>query len=162
MPKKISVPPTVMALLISIVIFAFMISTPSIGIDELLSAPEQIEIDGRRYNLESFLWRDFMPISPPDGKNLIASVQITAADKLEFPSSIYPDRLWVIKGRGEIWETPFTNERPAPLHNYQLEIIARGGPKWGPNIQVDIVVKIIHGWNTYLLKASNQTIHATY
>ncbi len=163
MSKKFLIALVLTVLVISIVFFGYSISRPSVnvGVDELLSAPEQIEIENRQYILESYLSRDFMPISPPDGKPLIALVTITAADSLEFPSSINADKLWVIKNPEEIWETAFTNEKLTPNYNYQLEKIARDGPKWGPNIQVDVVVRITHEGNTYLLKASNQTIHRT-
>ena len=127
----------------------------------MLSAPERIEIENRQYILESYLYRDFMPISPPDGKNLIASVKVTATDLQEFPSSINANRLWVIKSPEEIWETAFTNETHTPPYDYQLEKVARDGPMWEPNSQVDIVVEILHEGNTYLLKASNQTIYRT-
>jgi len=142
----------------------FESSGSTLPIDELLSAPEQIEIEGRKYVLETSLWRDFIPISPPDGKPLIALIWVTATDSLEFPSSIGADRLWVIKDEKEVWETEFSNEeRPQePYRKHQLEKIARNGPKWGPGIQVDVVVRVIDGENnTYLLKASNQWIHRT-
>jgi hypothetical protein len=129
--------------------------------EELSSAPEQIEIKDRTYTLEVFLWRDYMPISPPDGKPLIASIRITANDSLNFPASVNADKIWVIKNSGEIWETAFTSEQPTPPHNYQLEKIAREGPKWEPNTHVDVVVRVTCEGNTYLLRAANQTINQT-
>jgi len=141
----------------------FKPSRPTIPIDELLSAPEQIEIGGRKYVLETYLWRDFMPISPPDGEPLIALVWITATDSLEFPASVDGDRLWIVNGQ-EVWETKFSDEElPEESHRkHQLAKIARNGPKWGPGIQVDVVVRVIDGKNiTYLLRASNQWIHRT-
>ncbi len=132
-------------------------------IEELLSAPEQVEIYGRDFVMKTYLWRDFMPISPPDGKPLVALVWIIATDSLEFPSSIDADRLWVIKDRKEVWETEFSNEKVPQEHKHQLAKIARNGPKWGPHIYVDVVVRIIDKENNieYLLKASNQWIHLT-
>lgn len=134
---------------------------PSVSVDELLSAPEQIEIDDRQYILGAYLNRDFMPSIQPDRSSLVASVTINATDLQEFPSSIDANMLWVIKSPEEIWETTFTNEDRNPNYNYQLEKIARDGPKWEPNIQVDVVVRIFHEGDKYLLKASNQTIHKT-
>ena len=134
-------------------------ATPSF--EELTNASEQIEIKGQEYTLEVFLWRDYMPISPPHGKPLIASIRITANDSQNFPNNVNADKLWVIKNSGEIWETAFTYEQPTPLHNYQLEKIAREGPKWEPNTQVDVVVRVTCEGNTYLLRATNQTINQT-
>ena len=44
----------------------------SLPIQELLDAPEQLDIDNYSFALEAGLWRDFMPVSPPDGHPLIA------------------------------------------------------------------------------------------
>ena len=104
-----------------------------------------------------------MPVSPPDGKPLIALVRIIAIDLLPFPSTLDANRLWVINGQ-EVWQTEFSyEERPTdPNRKHQLEKIARNGPKWGPGIYVDVVVRIIDYKNkTYLLKASNQYIGRT-
>jgi hypothetical protein len=126
-----------------------------------LSAPEQVEIDGRKYVLETYMWRDFMPMCPPDGKPLIAIIWVTAVDSLEIPSSLGANRLWIIKDK-EVWETKFTDEQHQPYYDFQLEKIARDGPKWGPKIQVDVVVRLVDKGNkTYLLKASNQWIGRT-
>jgi hypothetical protein len=72
----------------------FESSGPSIP--DLLAAPEQIEIDGREYILETYLWRDFMPPAPPDGQPLIALIWVTATDSLAFPPTIDANMLWVI------------------------------------------------------------------
>jgi hypothetical protein len=140
----------------------FESSGPSIA--DLLAAPEQIEIDGREYILETYLWRDFMPPIPANGTQLIALIRVTATDSLPFPSSIDANRLWVINDE-LVWETEFSCEnRPEdPNREHQLEKIAREGPKWGPNIQVEVVVRVIDEENnTYLLRAPDQWINATF
>jgi hypothetical protein len=135
-------------------------SGPSIPMDALLSAPEQVEISGRKYVLETFLWRDFMPFCPPDGKPLIALIWVTAVDSLEFPSSLDANKLWVIKDE-KVWETKFSNEDRTRCP-YELEKVARDGPKWGPKIQVDVVVRLVdRERKTYFLKASDQWISRT-
>ena len=88
---------------------------------------------------------------------------MTAIDSLPFPSSIDATKLWVINEE-EVLETKFTDEeRPQyPQRKHQLEKVARNGPKWGPGIYVDVVVRIIDGRrNFYLLRASNQYISRT-
>lgn len=136
-------------------------SGPTILIDTLLSAPEQVEIDGRKYVLETSMWRDFMPFSPPDGKPLIAIIWVTATDSLTFPSSVDVCRLWVIKDK-EVWEARFSGEQRGSYDDFKLEKVARDGPKWGPKIEVDVVVKLVdRGKKTYLLKASNQWVSRT-
>jgi len=152
-----------MVLIIFILISGCDIFGPKMPLETLLSAPEQIEIEGHMYILETYLWRDFMPIAPPNGNPLIALIRLTAIDSLPFPSSIDATKLWVING-GKIWETKFTDEeRPQyPNRKHQLEKVARNGPKWGPGIYVDVVVRIIDGRRDfYLLRASNQYITRT-
>lgn len=137
--------------------------TPSVPRQRLLEAPLQIEIDGRQYTLETYLWRDFMPPVNPVGSDLMAVVDITAVDKLPFPADIDSTKIYVVNGE-EVWETGFAEELRPPdqAHLYQLREVARGGPKWDPGIQVEVVVRVIAGsGEAYLLRASKQTIHRT-
>ena len=133
-----------------------------VSVDELLSAPEEIEIGNRMYVLDVFLWRDFMPFCPPNDRPLIASISVTATDSLEVLKSIDVDRIWIVNG-GDVWESGFSSEERArhSSHNH-LEKIARGGPKWSTGIMVDVVVMVIDGSdNIYLIKASDQPINRT-
>lgn len=133
---------------------------PTVPIFDLLSAPERVEINGRQFVLETYLWRDFMPISPPDGKPLIALTWVTAIDSAPFPSSLNATRLWVVNGE-QVWEAKFSDEPRPPTPPHQLEKIARNGPKWGPGLQVEVVVKLVYNNKDYLLRASKQPIWRT-
>jgi hypothetical protein len=136
--------------------------TPStVSLQNLQTAPEKVLINGNEYTLETYLWRDFMPISPPDGKPLIAIVKVKSPRETAISSKIDATRLWVVKGK-EIWETEFTSEERSTAGD-TLEKVSRNGPKWGPRITVDVIVKVIDLKNNkeYLLKASNQDIHRT-
>ena len=140
--------------------FLFIQRTPStVSLQDLQAAPEEIEIDDTEYTLETDLWRDFMPISPPDGKPLVAVIKVEAPGETAIRSKIDATRLWVVKGK-EIWETELANEEGSTIGD-TLKKIGRDGPKWGPGISVDVVVKIIDlkSGTDYLLKASNQYIH---
>jgi hypothetical protein len=130
-------------------------------VDILLSAPEESKIQGRTYVLETYMWRDFMPVSPPDGKPLIAIIRVCTKDSNELPADLDIDRLWIIKGE-DVWETEFSGQATRP-NPYMLERVAREGPKWGPNVKVDVVVGLVHDAEdmTYLLKASDQPIFRT-
>src|SRR5512137_3176674 len=135
---------------------------PSPPREELLAAPLVVTINGRDFNLETFIYRDLMPTSDPDGFPLYAIVYLTALDGQPFPDYIDSDRLWVING-DRVWETTFSDEsRPrSPTHPYQLEKMARDGPRWAPGDQVEVVVRVTTV-GTRLLRATNQTIHAVY
>jgi hypothetical protein len=134
--------------------------------EELLTAPEQIEIDNRSYVMDTYLSRDFMPrivddLSQPVHSPIMASITINSTDKQDFPSSVNTNRLWLIKNQTEVWEIQGAGEKQAPLIDSQLIKVYRNGPEWGtPDslLQVDVVIEIIHEGNAYWLKASNQTI----
>jgi len=133
------------------------------GLDDLRSAPEAIVISGRAYTLETYLYRDFMPISPPDGRPLTAVIWVTAEDRKPFPATLNADRIWVVNG-GEIWEASLSagSSSGDPSRRHQLEKVAQNGPKWGPGISVDVVVKVVEsGGKDYLLRASGQSIART-
>ncbi len=132
-------------------------------IDELLAAPVRITIDDREYYLDTFLWRDFQPVAPPDGRPLIALIWVIAADSLAMPPDIDATRIWVIH-KNEVWESRFSDEsRPDSVPEYQLEKIARNGPKWGPDVFVEVVVRVIDtkSGDVFLLRASEQYIGMT-
>jgi len=134
----------------------------TVSLRDLRAAPEKIEINGSEYTLETALWRDFMPFSPPDGKPLIAAVEVKAPGETAISSKIDATRLWVIKGK-DVWETEFTNEERPTTAGDTLEKVGRKGPKWGPGISVDVVVNVVNleSGKNYLLRASNQDIERT-
>ena len=141
------------------ILFSIPLTPSIVSLQDLQTAPERIEINGTEYTLETYLNRDFMPISPPDGQPLVAVIKVKAPGETAISSQIDATRLWVVKGK-EIWETEFANEEGSAIGD-TLEKIGRDGPKWEPGISVDVVVRIIDlkSGNNYLLKASNQAIH---
>ena len=141
----------------AISLICILISCSQYPMDELLSAPEKIEIDGREYILETGLYRDFFPPMPPSG--LGGSIYIIALDSLQFPSSLDASHLWVIKD-DDVWDT-YLIERVIPGDQiYKMKKRIRDeGPDWGPHIYVDVVVEIVNDENgSYLLRADSQWI----
>ena len=136
--------------------------TPGISVEDLLQVPETLSIDGREFILESYLWRDFMPISPPDGKPLIAIIWIVASDSLALPAQLDADRIYVVLGN-DMWESEVTApEGPdSGSEAYKLERIARDGPKWGPDVFVDVIVRVVADNEIHYLRASDQMIFRT-
>lgn len=129
--------------------------------DEVLSASEEIMINGRVFNLETYIWRDFMPLSPPGGKPMIIIIRIIPNDSQAFPSDLDTNRLWLING-DDIVSLTFTNETRIKPPNI-LEKVAREGPKWDVGIKIDVVIRLIqNGYRTYYLKAKDQIIHSTF
>jgi hypothetical protein len=152
-------------LLVSIVICGCEASNPFTPVwpaEVLLSAPEESEVQGQKYVLETSLWRDFMPICPPDGDPMIALIHVCTKDSSDLPAELNITRVWVVNGK-EVWETKFSGQAPRP-NSFTLERIARGGPKWGPDLKVNVVVGLVYKPEDriYLLKASDQLIFSTH
>ena len=104
-----------------------------------------------------------MPQSPPDGKPLRAAINIVPVNQEYLPAKIDVDKLWIIKGQ-EVWSATLRSVREdLPSENLiKLEKMARDGPKWGPGINVTVVVQIIdQRGKPHLLKAADQMIHRT-
>jgi hypothetical protein len=136
---------------------------PDIPIDQLLATPETIVVETRQLHLSTFMWRDFMPISPPGGKPLIAIIYVTATDTVRLPGSISTDAVWMVYN-DQVWKSWFTDEpiSPGELKPNRIVKIAREGPKWGPNVNVDVIVRVYDGKGaSRLLRAANQWIGRT-
>jgi hypothetical protein len=134
---------------------------PDYEIDELLTAPEQVEIDNREFVLETALYRDFAPICPPDGNPMFAVIWVVATDSLPFPSSLNADFLWVINEARDVWVTDFEEEYTT-IDDYKLKKTALDGPKWDTTpspVLVDAIVRLKDSaGSTYLLRAADQVI----
>ena len=140
-------------------------STPTspteVPTSRLSSAPTRIVVDGKTLTLAAFLGRDFMPISPPDGQPLGGTLRIQTDDGSPVPATVTADTSWVIYNT-EVWSTTveqWPRESSAP--NYQ--VVVRNGPKWGPNVTVDVVVRLRDSaGSVFLLRAADQRIGASW
>ena len=127
---------------------------------DLRTVPLSVIVDGEALVLTASLWRDFQPSSPPDGKPLVAVLRVSAADGGLVPVGIAIDAAWVVHGDA-VWATAVGEGRFAEPTPTFYEGVARNGPKWGPGITVDVVVRVRSGGETRMLRAANQPIHRT-
>lgn len=133
----------------------------SVDIQTLLLAPSTLKIDNRQYNLETYLWRDFMPMTPADSTPLIASIHLSAADGKIIPNFLNPEQIWLIQNGQIIWKTNLRDENYQTPSN-QIKRIARNGPNLEPGTDVDIVVQVSDNTNkNYFIKANKQIIQRT-
>lgn len=133
----------------------------------LRQAPTQsAPLAGFSYRLETYLWRDFMPgpDTGPDGKPLIAVARVTVVDDTAaFPAGVTVDRMWIVNGN-EVWQTVPREEQPRGSSGKveTIEVVGREGPRWGPGITVDVIVRLRGpGGATTLLRAAAQPIDRT-
>jgi hypothetical protein len=128
---------------------------------ELRDAPASVVVAGQRLVLEADLWRDFMPSSPPDGRPLAAVLRVKVAGGGLPSADVRADHVWVVNGAA-VWETTPVEEHPRGSMGPWLEVVARDGPKWGPGVRVDVVVRLRDkSGQAYLLRAADRLIGRT-
>ncbi len=139
----------------------FVLKPAESTLTKLLSAPVVIEVSGYRYFLDTYMWRDFMPITPSNGTSLSVALFIGEVDEKEIPSGLVVDQLWVINGNN-VWATDNFYDHQPNFLPYMVTYSASGGPKWGPDINVDAVVRLKGSDGIYrYLKAEEQQIYGT-
>jgi hypothetical protein len=127
---------------------------------ELASAPTRIVSDGVALTLTAFLTRDFMPISPPDGKPLGGVLRIKTENGTPVPAGIVVTASWILFN-SETWSAS-VEQRPRAETGRNYEVIVRDGPKWGPDVMVDVVVRVRDSVGAEsLLRAPEQVIVGT-
>jgi hypothetical protein len=137
-------------------------ATPSSSTtSDLTTAPTSVLLGGKSIRLETSLWRDFQPIAPPDGKPLVALLQIKTQDGSDVPATLRADMVWLFNG-SQSWSAVPQEQRPRPETSPVYELVARDGPKWGPGISVDVVVRLRSPDGAFLLRAADQPIRATF
>jgi hypothetical protein len=133
------------------------------NIKELLAAKDTVSIGQTQLKLESYLWRDFMPTSPPDGKPMRAAVTLVPVNAEKIPAEVDLVKLWVISDQ-TVWSTELQQVGSPDTTKSQpkIEKTASDGPKWGPGITVTVLAQIKDPQGNYhLIKADNQMIHRT-
>jgi hypothetical protein len=129
---------------------------------DLAAAPSTVVIGGKTLTLSTSLWRDFMPISPPDGKPLGGVLTIRTSDGSAVSADVRADSVWVVFG-ADMWPAVPREERSRTETAPGYEVIVREGPKWGPDVEVDVIVRLrTADGATYLLSARNQRISGTF
>jgi len=73
---------------------------------------------------------------------------------MPLPNDIAIDHVWVLNGK-EQWSAKPESGATG------LETAVRNGPKWGPGIKVDVVVRLKRGKQTWLLRAAGVDIKRT-
>src|SRR5438034_1946643 len=134
--------------------------------------PDRLSIGGHTYRLTADLWRDFMPVTPPGGRPLMASLMLASEDGSTFPASITADHVWVFNSSwvvtsspsnptpasspapSAVWDTGVIEARrssPAGTAANAMEVVAFDGPKWDPGTRVSVILRLQVGGGQYLI-----------
>ena len=128
--------------------------------DQLKSNPENVVINGNRYTLYSYLWRDFMPVVESNGTPLMCVVRIIGDNErtiLHDATSL--SKIYVVYGH-QVWISD-----KFEVHIFQdnkWDVVIRNGPKWGPNVVVDVICEFNNIGKSYTLISKSQKINAVY
>jgi hypothetical protein len=112
--------------------------------------PETLRIGGHGFTLLAEIWRDFMPGFPSADRPMIADATLLETDSLAIPPDVEMDVLWVIRDT-LAWAVAFSGEARPPAPAFQIEKVARCGPRWDPGEEVQAVVRLRAGGQEYLL-----------
>lgn len=102
---------------------------------------------------------------------MIAVLKVVTSDKKPFPSGVRMDRGWVLFGE-QMWEAAEFRDQVKGLRHKDswincpdspvCEAVARDGPKWGPGVFVDVVVRLTDKEGRHhLLQAPKQCVERT-
>jgi len=111
--------------------------------------------------LHAYLWRDFMPICPPNGRNLVSVNRLVDMDSVRIPDNIILSQQFVING-DSLWVAEYKLEE-RETKPYIIEKISVNGPKWATDIVVKVIVKVIdlNDNSEYYLRREKQPIQRT-
>ncbi len=114
---------------------------PTIPLQMLNAARDTVVVNGVEYCATISPWRDFMPgpNTSSDGRGLLVHTSLQRCDSLSIPDNLHLKFLWVIYN-DEVWGAVLGEERTPYNGDFRREAMARGGPKWGPFVEVRGVI----------------------
>ncbi len=136
------------------ILFLSILFTSCASLDDLQSSPTVIDINGSVFTLDAYVWRDFMPPTTSDGDPMRSTVTLNLISGPEILNEVHLVRQYVVMG-DESWAADL----------YELSIgsstyagTSENGPKWGPNVYVDVILEFTYDGETYLIRSPNQLI----
>ncbi|MFF4361645.1 hypothetical protein [Streptomyces sp. NPDC001604] len=125
---------------------------------ELAAVPAVISVQGSALRITTHLWRDFVPMSLPGGKPLVV---VEAVEATQLPAGLAATRIAVVHER-RVWVAPSVEEQPSRRTDKRFEVISRGGPVWGPEVAVDVMLQLQDAaGRTHHLRTPEQMIKRT-
>jgi len=115
-------------------------SPPDVPLADLLAAPDTAAVDGQRFFIHAYPWRNFMP-GPQANPNppLTIILEVFEVDSLPVAAGIRADYCWAVRGV-DVWGAVFTGEKGPSVPAHQMWRRANGGPTWTPGDSISVVV----------------------
>ncbi len=123
---------------------------------QMREVPLQVSFAGQTLFLEAYLWRDFMPVAPKEGRPLAAVLRLRSRGE-PVSRAVRVDSAWVIWG-DRVWAMA---PRADAHSGGDMELLARGGPRWPPGTEVEVVVRLRERDAYALVRAARQRIRRT-
>lgn len=123
----------------------------------LESSPQTVVVENNSLVLETNLSRDFQPICEEDGGPLYCCLELKNDQNLNLHEKIQLKKIYVIHG-GKVWSKDIQDYNSGPENS--VKGIAFNGPKWGPDITVDVVCEFKYNGIFRRILSKNQNIYA--
>ena len=92
---------------------------------------------------------------------MIAILRVQTTGGSAFPTGVRVDSAWVVFGQ-EVWTASVEETAAVQPGSPMGEWVIRNGPKWGPGVNVDVIVELrTSNGSTSLLRAPDQLIQRT-
>jgi hypothetical protein len=124
-------------------------------ITTLKNCPEAVDLGNNIITLEANLSRDFMPICEEDGNPLVCTVGLNNSQYLDLQEKIELKKIYVIYG-DKLWSKALSKLYFGP--GDLVRGWANNGPKWGPNVTVDVVCEFEYKGVLRRISLKNQNI----
>lgn len=111
-------------------------------ISEVMKATQTSTLDGISLTVDAFVWRDFQPTIPQNGKNgILSSVTLQSVNGEPITGRFRLTQQFVVN-TDEVWIPDFENEDSPGDDSATIRKISRNGPIWEPGDDVQVGVNI--------------------
>lgn len=145
--------------LFSLVIL-FMSSCEKEEQNSIINSPIRIEIEDYAFELEAYVWRDFMPGTT--NSNMRSLNSLIDRNQNDISTRFELVKQYLIND-SEIWEAEYTTEH-YDTENHIIQKISRNGPLWETGLEIDIVCefKDLSTNKQYEIMVKDQIINSTH
>src|SRR5258705_8712353 len=112
---------------------------PSISV--LRAAPTTVTLSGETLRLVPYVYRDFQPVSPPDGRAMIAVLHVQTTGGSAFPTGVRVDSAWVVFGQ-EVWAASVEGGAGGQPGRAMGEGVIRNRAQLGPGGNADGIIAV--------------------